>query len=240
MRAALLPALIAIVAPCAFLSGCSLLGGGEKNSVSEVDRLLACIESVQAESSVSKERSHAALEQLEQLARPEFDGDAAQAYASFVEAIGASQKQADKFAESVGPMKDSAAEVFEQWTKDLDEIHSTRLRAQSRARMDETRKRYEAVVGASAAAQVSLGAFNADLHDQALFLSHDFNRDAVSAISGEVAALAEREKDLDQRLDACNAAAQRYVEAAGLHAQQVSDKHADAAPATAQSTPSGH
>jgi hypothetical protein len=231
---------MALMAPCALLSGCSLLMGEQKNSLSQVDQLLANIPSVQAESGVAKERSHAALEQLEQLARPEFEGDAAQAYASFVEAIGTSQTQAAKLAESVEPMKDAAAEVFKQWTKDLEAMHNTRLRAQSRARMEETRKRYEAVVGASAAAQVSLEAFNADLHDHALFLGHDFNRDAVSAISGEVAALAEREKDLDQRLQACDAAAQRYVEAAGLHGQVSSGKPADPATATAQPAPSGH
>jgi len=241
MRTAFLSALTAIVAPCAFLSGCSLLGGDQKNSLNQVDVLLASIQSVQAESGVSKERSHAALEQLVQLTKPEFEGDAAQAYASLVAAIETSQAQAEKLAESVEPMKDAAADVFKQWTKDLEEMHNSRLRAQSRARMEETRKRYEAVVGASAVAQTSLEAFNADLHDHALFLGHDFNRTAVSAIATEVAALEERSKDLDHRLDACAAAAQRYVEAAGLHGQQVSAKPAESAPTTVQSsTPSGH
>jgi hypothetical protein len=234
MRRAILPAVLALLAPCAFLSGCSLLAGEQKNSLSQVDQLLANIQSVQAESGLSKERSHAALEQLEQLARPEFEGDPAQAYASLVAAIGTSQKQAAKMAESVEPMKDSAEELFQQWTKDLEAMHNTRLRAQSRARMDETRKRYEAVVGASANAQASLEAFNADLHDDALFLGHDSNRDAVSAIASEVSALAQREKDLDLRLDACHAAAQRYVEAAGLHGEIAPGKPGDPATVSAQ------
>ncbi len=234
MRSVFLPA---IVASCIFLSGCSLLMGEQKNTLSQVDQLLASIERVQAESAVSKERSHAALDQLVQLARPEFEGDAAQAYADYVEAIGASQQQAAKLRDSVEPMKDAAGDVFQQWTKDLEAMHNTRLRSQSRARMDETRKRYEAVVSASAAAQASLEAFNADLHDHALFLGHDFNREAVAAITGEVAALAERAKDLDQRFDACGSAARRYIEAAGLHGQVASDKPADPAPSTAQSVP---
>jgi len=234
MRLAFLPALIAFVAPCAFLSGCSLLGGEQQNTLNEVDLLHSRIECVQSESTASKERSRAALELLEQLARPDFAGDAPQTYEGFVAAIDASEEQAAKLADSVEPMKESAEDVFRQWTKDLEAMHNTRLRSQSRARMDETRKRYEAVVGASAAAQVSLEAFNVDLHDHALFLGHDFNREAVSAIAGEVAALAERKKDLDQRLDACDAAAQRYVEAAGLHGQVSSVKPADQATASAQ------
>jgi hypothetical protein len=229
MRPLFLSASWAIVAPCAFLCGCSLLGGEQKNSVSQVDQLLASIQSVQAESAVSKERSHAALELLEELARPEFQGDPAQAYAGFVKAIDASQQQAAKLADSVEPMKDAAEDVFGQWTKDLEAMHNARLRAQSRTRMDDTRKRYEAVVSASASARASLDAFNTDLHDHALFLGHDFNRDAVSAISGEVAALAERAKDLDQRIDACDAAAQRYIEAAGLPGQTAAGDPADPA-----------
>ncbi len=238
MRSAFLSALMAIVAPCAFLSGCSLLGGEEKSTLNQVDQLLSSIETVQVEATVSKERSRAALELLEKLARPDFAGDAPQTFSSFVAAIDASQKQAAKLAESTEPMKEAADAVFEQWTKDLEAIGNTRLRAQSHVRMEETRARYEAVVTASATAQVTLDAFNADLHDHALFLGHDFNRDAVSAIVGEVAALAERSKDLDQRLDACDAAARRYVEAAALHGQLAAKPGAQPdASATAQVAP---
>jgi len=239
MRLAFLPALIAFVAPCAFLSGCSLFGGEEKSTLNEVDVLFSSIETVQVESTVSKERSRAALELLETLARPDFAGNAPQTYSSFVAAIDASEKQAAKLSESVEPMKESAEEVFQQWTKDLEAIGNTRLRAQSHVRMEETRARYEAVLTAAATAQVTYDAFNADLHDHALFLGHDFNRSAVSAIASEVAALAERSKDLDQRLDACDAAARRYVEAAALHGQLTAAKpgaQPDAS-ATAQAAP---
>jgi len=232
MRTAILSALAAVVAPCAFLSGCSLLGGEQKSSLNQVDVLLSSIESVQVESTVSKERSRTALELLERLARPDFNGDATQTYASFVGAIDASERQAAKLADSVEPMKDSAEEVFAQWTMDLEAIGNTRLRAQSHVRMEETRARYTAVLTATATAQVTLDAFNADLRDHALFLGHDFNRTAVSAITGEVTALVERSKDLDQRLDACDAAARRYVEAAALHGQLVTKPGAQPVPAT--------
>jgi len=218
-RSAFLSACLAVVAPCAFLSGCSVLGGETRTSLNEVDTLLTSIEQVQVEATVSKERSRAALELLEVLGKPEFSGDPAQTYASFVQAIDASEQQALKLNESVEPMKESAEEVFEQWTKDLEAIGNTRLRAQSHVRMAETRARYDAVLTAAATAQVTYDAFNADLRDHALFLGHDFNRFAVSAIASEIAALGERSRDLDQRLDACDAAARRYVEAAALHGQ---------------------
>ncbi len=237
MRSVFLPAVLAILAPCAFLSGCSLLSGEQKSSLNQVDLLLSSIESVQVESTVSKERSRAALELLEKLARPDFAGDATQTYGSFVAAIDASEKQAAKLSESVEPMKESAEEVFQQWTKDLEAIGNTRLRAQSHVRMEETRARYEAVLTATATAQVTFDAFNADLRDHALFLGHDFNRSAVSAIAGEVTALAERSKDLDQRLDACDAAARRYVEAAALHGQLAGKPGTQPDTATAQAAP---
>jgi uncharacterized protein (DUF885 family) len=201
------------------LPGCSVFSSDQKTGLSEVDRLLSSIETVQVESTVAKERSRAALDMLEKLARPDFAGDAAQTYNGFVGAIDTSEKQAQKLNECLSPMKEAAEDVFKQWTKDLEAIGNTRLRASSHVRMEEARARYEAVVTASATAQVTLDAFNADLRDHALFLAHDYNKTAVSAITGEVAALAERAKDLDQRLDACDAAARRYVEAAALHGQ---------------------
>ncbi|MBK7644279.1 MAG: DUF2959 family protein [Planctomycetes bacterium] len=238
MRSALLFSLFLIAAPCALLTGCSVLSGDSKTSLNEVDGLLSRIESVQVESTVAKERARAALEMLEKLARPDFAGDAAQTYSGFVASIDASEKQAAKFSESVEPMKESAEDVFKQWTKDLEAIGNTRLRAASHVRMEETRARYEAVVTATATAQVTLDAFNADLHDHALFLGHDFNHAAVTAIASEVVALAERSKELDQRLDACDAAARRYVEAAALHGQLTATKPGSkGAPAAAAPTP---
>jgi hypothetical protein len=219
MRSAFLSALVAVVAPCAFLSGCSIFAGEQKSSLNQVDQLLSSIESVQVESTVAKERSRAALELLETLSKPDFAGDPAKTYSEFQAAIQASEGQAAKLSQSVEPMKESAEEVFAQWTKDLEAIGNTRLRAASHVRMEETRARYESVLTATATAQVTFDAFNADLRDHALFLGHDFNSAAVAAIASEVVALAERSKDLDQRLDACDGAARRYVEAAALHGQ---------------------
>lgn len=219
MRSAFLSALLAAAAPCALLGGCSVFSTETKTSLNQVDQLLSSVETVQVESTVSKERSRAALELLEKLARPDFAGDAAQTYSNFVAAIDASEQQALKLSECVEPMKESAEAVFQQWTADLEAIGNTRLRAQSHVRMAETRARYDAVLTAAATAQVTYDAFNADLRDHALFLGHDYNSGAVSAIASEVTALGERSKDLDQRLDACDAAARRYVEAAALHGQ---------------------
>lgn len=238
MKSAFFPALLAVVAPCALLSGCGLLSSERKSSLNQVDQLLSSIEGVQVESTVAKERSRAALELLEKLSRPDFAGDPAKTYSDFMAAIEASEGQAAKLSESVEPMKESAEEVFAQWTKDLEAIGNTRLRASSHVRMEETRARYEAVLTAAATAQVTFDAFNADLRDHALFLGHDFNSAAVAAIMSEVAALAERSKDLDQRLDACDAAARRYVEAAALHGQLATaapgETTAPAAPSAAQ------
>ena len=219
MKPASLRAVWALVAPSVLLAGCSVFSGEQKTSLTQVDQLLSSIETVQVESTVSKERSRAALELLEKLVRPDFAGDATKTYNEFVAATEASEKQAQKLGECVEPMKESAEEVFAQWTKDLEAIGNTRLRAQSHVRMAETRARYDAVLNAAATAQVTYDAFNADLRDHALFLGHDFNNSAVAAIGAEVSALRDRSKDLDQRLDACDAAARRYVEAAALHGQ---------------------
>lgn len=219
MRRELRSVLWAIVGPCAVLSGCGVLSSQTKSSLGEVDDLLARVESVQVESTVSKERAHAALALLASLVHPQFGGDPAKTFESFKSSIEASEQEAQRLGESVGPLKEAAEQVFQRWTHDLEGIGNTRLRAQSHVRLEETRARYESVLASVTTALVTFDAFNADLRDHALFLGHDFNAAAVGAVRGEVLALAERKRDLDQRLEACDGAARRYVEATALHGQ---------------------
>ena len=221
MKSQIRSVLLALVWPCAGLCGCGVLSSETKSSLGEVDELLARVESVQVESTVSKERSHAALAILESLVHPQFGGDPAKTFEGFQSAIEASEQEAQRLGESVGPLKDSAERVFQRWTHDLEAIGNTRLRAQSHVRLEETRARYEAVLSSVTTALVTYDAFNADLRDHALFLGHDFNAAAVGAVRNEVLALAERKRDLDQRLEACDGAARRYVEATALHGQLV-------------------
>jgi hypothetical protein len=200
------------------LAACA--GQTEKaESVQRVDDLLAHVESVQVDSVVSKERARAALDQLEAICSPNFAGDAKEAYGMLLERIEGSEKQARQLRASIEPMRLSAESVFRQWATDLDHFGSTRMRQRSQTRLDETQARYRTVQATAQSAQISYDAYNGDLRDHALFLSHDMNVAAVSELSGDIKLMRDVLTELDDRMDACASAARAYVEAAALYGQ---------------------
>jgi ElaB/YqjD/DUF883 family membrane-anchored ribosome-binding protein len=229
------PNLIAIILPTLLgITSCAS-GNKEAESVKKVDDLLTRIERVQVEAVVSKEATHAALEQLELLTSPVFSGDAKLTFTRLVELTEDCEKQADALRSAVRPMSDSAESVFRQWASDLESFGNTRLRQRSQARLDETRARYQSVLNASQSAMLAFDTFNGDLQDHALYLGNDLNAGAVSSLTPEVQVLREQIVDLDARFDNCGSTARLYIESAALYGE-VEGAEAQAAPQTVEKT----
>jgi ElaB/YqjD/DUF883 family membrane-anchored ribosome-binding protein len=196
-------------------AGCStfeVLGISHKDGLEQVDELLTCVERVQVDSAVSKERSQAALEALRTLIAPEFRGDPVTAHQQFVAAVEQSEEQAEALQDDARPLRKTAESVFARWTEDLESFGNLAMRQRSQERLEETRRRYDAIMSAAVAAQLAYDAFNGDLGDHALFLEHDFNATSVGLASQELDGLKSRARELAKRLDACIAACQAYVE----------------------------
>lgn len=209
---------VRLVAIAAALAGCAT-DGQKSESLGQVDSLLASVERVQSEALLSKERASQALEALRTITSPEFQGDALTAHHDLTQKVEQSRNQARTLASTVAPMRQAADEVMLRWTTDLEAIGSSRLRQTSQTRLEDTRRRYETVVSSVVSAQIAYDAYNADLNDHALFLANDFNVSAVDAIQGEVHALHEQQRLLDQRLDACITASREYIESSALRGQ---------------------
>lgn len=209
---------VRLVAIAAALAGCAS-DGQKSESLGQVDSLLSSVERVQSESLLCKERSTQAYEALRTITSTDFQGDALTAHHDLTQKVEQSRNQARTLAATVAPMKQAADEVMLRWTTDLEAIGSSRLRQTSQMRLEETRRRYETVLSSVVAAQIAYDAYNADLNDHALFLAHDFNAAAVTAIQAEVETLGEQQRLLDQRLDACIAASKEYIESSALRGQ---------------------
>ena len=101
-----------------------------------------------------------------------------------------------------------------------------------------TRSRFESVIEPAQLSAEEHQAFNQGLRDIALFLSHDFNPDAVSMIRDDAFALRDEAKALGQHFEACRVAAEKYVATAAPtgvliqsqldHPQGQPDQEADA------------
>jgi hypothetical protein len=188
-------------------------------SLAQVDALLTRIERVQAETAVAKDAAHAAMSDLITLVSPGFQGDAAKAFAKYVASMEASEEQGETLRDATEPMADTAEDLFHRWTKDMESFGNSRMRQRSQVRLDETRTRYQGIVGATQAAQIALDTFNDDLRDNALFLQNDLNAASVASLRSDVRELKGQLDSLDLRFDATVAAARAYVESAALYGQ---------------------
>jgi len=191
----------------------------------EVDKLVARIERVHVESELSKQRVKTAVDLLQVIVSPEFAGDPILAYADFVAAVERSEQQAEVFRDQISPMKSSANKVYDQWQEDLGVFTNPGMRARSQERLAETRARFDAIVASVEPTADAFDTFNDTLRDHVLFLEHDFNPAAVTAIGGEVRSLSEHSTALGSSLDVCMATTQAYVRSTALPGELVASKN---------------
>ena len=126
------------------------------------------------------------------------------------------KKDLEIFGECVEPMKESATAVFGQWEADIDIFTNPSMRARSAERLAETRGRYDAIASSVDSTSPTFESFNLNLRDHVLFLEHDFNPAAVTAIGGEVVSLTEQAGDLDGSLKSCLTTTLAYVRSTAL------------------------
>jgi hypothetical protein len=205
-------ALLTVVPSCAFVS--ELLG--EKSGPADANALVRAVEKAQVEMEASRQKMLAAVQGLQKITEPDFQGDAVSAHKELEALIERSEDQADDLRASISNMHDASAPVFEQWQRDLEAFTNPEMRQRSQARLTAARERYDAVIAAVEPALAGFDAVNHTLQDHALFLSHDLNPTAVSVIQDDVRALAKEAADLDATFNSGRAAARAYVESSAL------------------------
>ncbi|MEZ5977272.1 MAG: DUF2959 family protein [Planctomycetota bacterium] len=193
------------------LSGC--FGPQAAVGVQQVDSLVGRVERVHLDAELSRERIQEAVDDVRALVRREFTGDVAEAYALFVEAIDKSEEQTARLRSNLKPMHQTAGEVYDAWTADLQSFSSPTLRQRSEARRDLAAERYVAVVNAMTPAVEGLEAYNKILRDHALFLSYDLNASSVKDLEPELDILRDNASALDERIDNLLRAASEFVQA---------------------------
>lgn len=190
-----------------------------ESGLEEVDGLLGSVERAHLECELSRDQSAHALDTLHAIVAPDFRGDAIMAYEQLRGALKRSEKQAEALRETLPPMAKAAAKVAEDWEADLAGFGSEVMRNKSRARLEETTAAYVAVETPLRAAAKAFDVFNIGLKDHVLYLEHDLNSNAVSAIEDELVILTQLQVDLDNKLELCMQAAGDYVRAAALSGQ---------------------
>ncbi len=199
---------LASVPACSFVN--NMIKG--KTGPADVDDLVAAVENVQKELDVSKGTMLAAVQGLQAITAPDFQGDAVKAYEQLVDVVENSEDQAEDLRKSIEKMQAEAVPVFDQWTKDLEAYSNPEMRQRSQARLSAARERYDAVVAAVEPVLVEYEAINQSFRDHVLFLKHDMNPAALATIQDDVRRIAKDATSLDSRFNGGRAAATAYIE----------------------------
>ncbi len=207
-------------------SGFSSCSSAAKASLGlrRVDDLVTCIEHVQVESDVARDRLRSAVYGLHGVLDPKREIDVVSAFSEFALAIDQSEEQAAALRDAIGPMQKAAEPFFEKWQDDMEEFSSGALRERSRARMERTRERYDAIVAVSVPVQDEYDALNTNLRDHALFLGHDLNQASLDEIRGDVKTLTRHAAKVDSLLEQTIEACLAYAEASNLPQVEVTEE----------------
>jgi hypothetical protein len=183
-------------------------------SLKQADDLVVRVERVHVECELSRDAVSEATGWLHAIVTGDYEGDAATAYAGFMQALESSEKHAEALRGCVGPMRHAAQPFFDRWSADLNAFTNAGMRRRSQARLTEARERYDAVVAAVEPVQTGFDAYNLGMRDIGLFLSHDFN--AAAGLKKDARVLTRMAEDLQRGLETTRISAQAYVQASAL------------------------
>jgi hypothetical protein len=102
-----------------------------------------------------------------------------------------------------------AHDLFSEWEKENAQIQTESLRRTSREQLNETRVRYDQMLGALKDAEGSMDPVLSKLHDYVLALKHSLNAQAVASLQGESVKI---QDDINRLLSEMNASIQRADE----------------------------
>ena len=96
------------------------------------------------------------------------------------------ERRADKVTSRIEKVEQVAADLFEEWEQEIDDISNSKLQSQSRQSLALTKRRYARLRVAMREAESSMKPVLIHLNDYVLYLKHNLNAQAVGALKEEV------------------------------------------------------
>lgn len=140
----------------------------------------------------AKQQFQSAFEQFSSVVEVK-GGDLEEQYDILKAAYDKSEKKAEAVHEHIASVESVAAALFDEWEKELDLYSSAALRRDSEQKLKQTRVQYNRLISAMKRAEDKIQPVLDVFYDQVLYLKHNLNARAISALQGELLSL---EKDV--------------------------------------------
>lgn len=177
----------------------------EKFGVHKRDLLKENVEEARDEQKKAAEQFKDALTRLKELYNIN-GGDLEKTYDRLKGDFDRSESRAKAVRDRIDKVETVSSDLFKEWEKEIAEMQSSKLASQSRAKLRDTRAKYETLHAAMTRAEASMEPVLTQFRDQVLYLKHNLNAQAIGALKGETLDI---EKEIAQLIKDMNASIQQ-------------------------------
>jgi hypothetical protein len=132
----------------------------------------------------AEEQFQSALEQLSALSN--FDGgDLEDMYEDMRDEYEDSVEAAEQVSERIDAVEHVAESLFAEWQEEIAQYSNARLKADSQAKLRETRQRYDGMMTAMRKSEARMDPVLRAFNDNVLYLKHNLNAQAVASLQVE-------------------------------------------------------
>ncbi|MBA6407824.1 MULTISPECIES: DUF2959 domain-containing protein [Pseudoalteromonas] len=168
------------------LTGCqsAYYSAMEKVGVHKRDILIDRVEETKDSQEESQEEFKSALERLTTLI--DFNGGELQdTYNQLNDDYESSLNAANEVSTNINKVEDVAEALFDEWGDELEQYKSASLKRESSKKLAATKRQFDQLLRSMRSAESKMEPVLTSLHDNVLYLKHNLNAQAVSAIKGE-------------------------------------------------------
>lgn len=122
------------------------------------------------------------------------------------------EDRAETFRSRIKETERVSSALFNEWNRELDQYSSADLRRVSEQQLEETRSQYARLIGAMKASASKMDPVLASFKDQVLFLKHNLNARAISALQTQADRLETDVNQLVKEMEASIAEANAFIQ----------------------------
>lgn len=197
-----------------FLTGCqsAYYNTLEKVGIHKRDLMVERVEDARDAQAEAKKQFQSALEQFTAVVKAK-GGDLEKKYKYLKHIYDESEDKAELVKSRIEKIESVSEALFEEWQDELNQYSNTRLRDDSKRKLERTRRDYYRLIRAMKNAERKVHPVLAAFHDQVLYLKHNLNAQAISSLQNELVEIEDDVAGLVKEMEVSIREAESFLQA---------------------------
>jgi hypothetical protein len=190
MKRHILMKTIVLMAAAIWVAGCSstYYSAMEKVGIHKRDIFIDRVEEATESQQETKQQFRSALEQFASVVTIE-PSELKDRYYDLQDVYDASESQASDVSKRIASVEDVAEALFDEWNEEINQYTSANLKRESQKKYNKTKRQYKELLRGMKRAESKIAPVLAALKDQLLYLKHNLNAQAISALKNELGSI---------------------------------------------------